>query len=67
MNAFIKISQTCEGPITESELLNALKSALNNKSPGKNDLTKYFYETFWEEIKISLCDHEIISKWRAKL
>ena len=44
-------SQTCEGPIIESELLNALKSMPNNKPPGNDDLTKEFYETFWEEIK----------------
>ena len=49
-------SQTCEGPITESELLNALKSMANNKSPGNDVLTKEFYETFWEEIKIPLCN-----------
>ena len=49
-------SQTCEGPITESELLNTLKSMPNNKSPGSDDLIKECYETFWEEIKISLCN-----------
>ena len=49
-------SQTCEGPITESELLNALKSISNNKSPGDDGLTKESYETFWEEVKISLCN-----------
>ena len=49
-------SQTCEGPATESELLNALKSMPNNKSPGNDGLTKEFYETFWEEIKIPLCN-----------
>ena len=49
-------SQTCEGPITESELLNALKSMPNNKSPGNDGLTKEFYETFWEEIKTPLCN-----------
>ena len=49
-------SQTCEGPITEPELLNAIKSIPNNKSPGNDGLTNQFYETFWEEIKILLCN-----------
>ena len=49
-------SQTCEGPITESELLNVLESMPNNKSPGNDGLTKEFYETFWEEIKTPLCN-----------
>ena len=42
--------QTCEGPITESELLSALKSMPNNKSPGNDGLTK-FYEHFLGKIK----------------
>ena len=42
---------SCEGPITETELLNALKSMSNDKSPGNDGLTKEFYETFWNEIK----------------
>ena len=45
-------SQTCEAPI--SEILNALKSMPNNKSPGNDGLTREFYETFWEEVKSSL-------------
>ena len=40
-----------EGPVTETELLNALKSMSNDKSPGNDGLTKEFYETFWNEIK----------------
>ena len=40
-----------EGPITETELLNTLKSTSNDKSPGNDGLTKEFYETFWNEIK----------------
>ena len=28
----------------------------NNKSPGNDGLTKEIYETFWEEIKIPLCN-----------
>ena len=34
----------------------ALKYMLYNKSPGNDGLTKEFQETFWEEIKIPLCD-----------
>ena len=49
-------SQTCDSPITESELPNALKSMPNNKSPGKDSLTKEFYEMLLEEIKISFCN-----------
>ena len=42
-------SQSCEGPKTESELLNALKSMPNNNSTGNDGLIKEFYEIFWEE------------------
>ena len=42
---------SCEGPITETELLKALKSMSNDKSPGNEGLTEEFYETFWNEIK----------------
>ena len=45
-------SQTCESPITKSELLNTLKSMTNNKSPGNDGLAKGFFETFWEETRI---------------
>ena len=48
-------SQTCEGPILESELLKALKNMSYNKSPGNDVLTKEFYETFWEDLKKPLC------------
>ena len=47
-------SQTCEGPILESELLKALKNMSNNKSPGNDGLTKEFNETFWEDLKKTL-------------
>ena len=42
---------SCGGPITETELLNTLKSMNNDKSPGNDGLTKEIYETFWNEIK----------------
>ena len=31
---------------------------LNDKSPGNEGLTKEFCKTFWEEIKIRLCDKQ---------
>ena len=46
--------QTCEGPITEFELLNPLKVMIY--SPRNKSLTKEFYKTFQEEMKISLCN-----------
>ena len=48
-------SQTCEGPILESELLKALKNMSNNKSPRNDGLTKEVYERFWEDLKKPLC------------
>ena len=33
----------CEGPITESEILNALTSMDNDKSPGNDGITNQFY------------------------
>ena len=37
---------SCKGEITEKELLKALKSMENDKSPGNDGLSKEFYETF---------------------
>ena len=47
-------SQTCEGPITENDLLKAIKNMSNNKSPGNDGLTKELYEMFWEDLN-NLC------------
>ena len=44
----------CEGTISETELLKALKSIKNNKSPGNDEIRKEFYEFFWDDIKNSL-------------
>ena len=41
----------CEGAITESELLKALTSINNDKSPRSNDITKEFYIKFWNIVK----------------
>ena len=51
-----KQSQTFEGPTIGFELLNGLKSMSINNSPGNDGLTKEFYETFWEKIKIPVCN-----------
>ena len=45
-----------ESIISETELLKALKSIKNDKSPGNNGITKGFYESFWDGIKNSLSD-----------
>ena len=41
----------CVANLNELELLKALKSMQNKKSPGNDGLTKEFYEMFWNEIK----------------
>ena len=46
----------CEGIISETELLKALKSMKNDKSPGNDRITKEFHELFWDDIKHSLSD-----------
>ena len=44
-------ARICEGDLNELELLKALKSMQNNKSPGNDGLTKEFYETFSKVLK----------------
>ena len=39
---------------TEKELFEALKSMPNDKSPGNDDLTQEFFETFWSELSCIL-------------
>ena len=39
---------TFEAEITEDNPLVALKSIHNNKTPGNDNLSKEFYETFWK-------------------
>ena len=36
----------------ETDLFDSMKSMKNNKIPGNDGLTKEFYETFWDELKI---------------
>ena len=46
----------CEGITSETELLKALKSMKNDKSPGNDGITKEFYKFFLDDIKNSLSD-----------
>ena len=39
----------------ENELLKGLRNVPNSKPTGNNGLTKELYETFWEDLKKSLC------------
>ena len=41
----------CEGTITKSELLKALTSMNNDKSPENDDIRKEFYITYWDIVK----------------
>ena len=45
-------SAKCEILISKDELIYSLKNMPRNKSPGNDGLTKEFYETFWDELKI---------------
>ena len=42
---------SCEGIISENEVLKSLKSMENNKSSRNDGFFKEFYECFWDEIK----------------
>ena len=44
-------SHQLEGPITEAEILAALKSTQNGKSPGSDGFNCEFYKFFWNDIK----------------
>ena len=43
-------ADSCEGLLTESKCLEALKTMDKNKSPGNDGLPAKFYEAFWEDI-----------------
>ena len=40
-----------EGPVTEQEILQALKATKNGKSPGTDGFPAEFYKFFWSDIK----------------
>ena len=57
----------CEGILTESELLKALKSTKQNKSPGNDGLPSEFYKVFWNDIKCYLLNALNASYYNKKL
>ena len=60
-------SKLCEEDLTEKGLYNSQKSMRNNKSPGNDDLTKEFYETFWNELKEIFVDSVLEAKEKGHL
>ena len=50
-NLKLGAKKVCDEEISEQEVILALKSFSNNKSPGNDGLTKESFETFWEELK----------------
>ena len=42
--------ESCEGLITDSECIIAIKSMNNNKSPGTDGITCEFYKLFWNDV-----------------
>ena len=47
---------SCEGALTENELLKSIKAFKNGKTPGTDGLTAEFYKFFWADIKRCLLD-----------
>ena len=41
---------SCEGPITDTEAISALKNMKNDKTPGNDGLPAEFYKIFWKDI-----------------
>ena len=46
----------CQNKIGVTDLFASMKNMKNNKTPGNDGLTKEFYETFWDELKIPLME-----------
>ena len=44
----------CEGPLTEEDCLETLKTFSTNKTPGNDGILFEFYQTIWNRIKIPL-------------
>lgn len=57
--------ELCEGPVSEPELLEALKSTQINKSPGHDGIIMEFYKQFWlylKDILVKLYNYAFGSK-----
>ena len=46
--------EKCEGPLSERECLEALKSMESGKSPGTDGLPAEFYKVFWKDVSAFL-------------
>ena len=44
----------CEGPLTEKECLETLKTFSTNKTPDNDGISFEFYQTFWRRIRTLL-------------
>ena len=60
-------TRICEGDVNELELLKALKSMQNNKSPRNDSLTNKFYKMFWHEIKNPFMNFIMEARKKKKL
>ena len=71
INKLSNIDRTkCEGLITESECLNALKCMKNQKSPGSDGITVEFYKIFWNNIKefyVNSINYSFETSWTMSL
>ena len=59
--------QKCEGLITEEEAIQAMKTMINNKSPGSDGLSVEFFKTFWHIIGKNLIEVYNYSYGRGEL
>ena len=66
-NLTSKSFDICESEITEKDLITALKSMPNRKSPGNDGLTKEFYEHFWDDLKFYFINSLKQSKSNGRL
>ena len=55
--------KVCDEEINEQEVITAMESFSNSKSPGSDGLTKEFYETFWKELKNLSWIRKTKQKW----